>query len=369
LPRELYAGVMSGTSLDGVDAVVADFTPREGLCTTLGAAHAPMPEFLRDELLELQAPCDDEFARAARASLVLADLYAESIIDACRAAGIAASDLVAAGVHGQTVRHRPDEAWTAQLNDPARVVERAGVAVVADFRRRDMAAGGQGAPLVPAFHAALFGRPDRARAVLNVGGVANVTLLVPGEPVRGFDTGPGNSLLDLWFGRHGDGLFDAGGAWAASGRVDHALLSILLADPYFALQPPKSTGRDHFNAAWLDAALARHGGAFHPADVQATLTALTARAVADALGREAPGIAELLVCGGGAHNATLLRALARDLRPCSVLPTSERGIAVEHVEALAFAWLAREALAGRTGSLPRVTGARGPRVLGAIYPR
>lgn len=360
---------MSGTSLDGVDAVVADFTPREGLCATLGAAHAPMPEFLRDELLELQAPCEDEFARAARASLALADLYAESITDACRAAGIAASDLVAAGVHGQTVRHRPDEAWTAQLNDPARVAERAGVAVVADFRRRDMAAGGQGAPLAPAFHAALFGRPDRARAVLNVGGVANLTLLVPGEPVRGFDTGPGNSLLDLWFGRHGDGHFDAGGAWAASGRVDHALLSILLADPYFALRPPKSTGRDRFNAAWLDDALARHGGAFHPADVQATLTALTARAVADALGREAPGIAELLVCGGGAYNATLLRALTRDLRPCSVLPTSEWGVAVEHVEALAFAWLAREALAGRTTSLPSVTGARGPRVLGAIYPR
>jgi anhydro-N-acetylmuramic acid kinase len=369
LPRELYAGVMSGTSLDGVDAVVADFAPADGLCATLGAAHAPMPELLRDELLELQAPCDDELARAARASLALADLYAEVLADACRGAGVASDALVAVGVHGQTVRHRPDEGWTLQLNDPSRVAERAGVAVVADFRRRDMAAGGQGAPLVPAFHAALFARPDRARAVLNVGGVANLTLLVPGEPVRGFDTGPGNALLDLWYGRHGEGLYDAGGAWAASGRVDHALFATLLADPYFALRPPKSTGRDRFNAAWLDAALARHGGAYHPADVQATLTALTARAVAEALRREAPDIGELLVCGGGANNGTLLRALARDLRPCDVRTTAALGVAVEHVEALAFAWLAREALAGRTTSLPSVTGARGPRVLGAIYPR
>ena len=369
MPRELYAGVMSGTSLDGVDAVVADFAPAEGTCTTLGAAHAPMPDPLRDELLLLQAPCDDELSRAARASMVLAELYADAIAEACRAAGVAGADLVAAGVHGQTVRHRPDEGWTMQLNDPARVAERAGVTVVADFRRRDMAAGGQGAPLVPAFHAARFARPDRVRVVLNVGGVANVTLLVPGKPVGGFDTGPGNSLLDLWFGRHGEGRYDAGGAWAASGRVDHALLATLLADPYFAARPPKSTGRDHFNAGWLDEALARHAGNYHPADVQATLTALTARAAADAIRREAPAVAEVLVCGGGAHNATLLRMLARDLRPCEVSPTSDHGVAVEHVEALAFAWLAREAIAGRATSLPSVTGARGARVLGAIYPR
>jgi anhydro-N-acetylmuramic acid kinase len=232
-----------------------------------------------------------------------------------------------------------------------------------------MAAGGQGAPLVPAFHAALFARPDRARAVLNVGGVANVTLLVPGEPVRGFDTGPGNVLLDLWFGRHGAGLYDEGGAWAASGRVDHTLLGALLGDPYFAARPPKSTGRDHFNAAWLDATLARGRGTERPADVQATLTALTARVVADAVRREAPEVEELLVCGGGARNATLLRFLAHDLTPCVVLPTSDLGFAVDHVEALAFAWLAREALAGRPGSLPSVTGARGARTLGAIYLR
>lgn len=367
--RELYAGVMSGTSLDGVDAVVADFAPPQGVCATLAAVHLPMPEPLRAELFALQARGEDELARAARASVALADLYARAIENACRAAAIAPRDLVAAGVHGQTVRHRPDEGWTIQLNDPSRVAERAGVVVVADFRRRDLAAGGQGAPLVPAFHAALFARPDRARAIVNIGGIANLTLLSPGEPVRGFDTGPGNVLVDLWFARHGKGRFDEGGAWAASGRVDHALLASLVADPYFAAAPPKSTGRDYFHAGWLDVALGRCGGSPHPADVQATLTALTARTIADAVRREAPGTREMLVCGGGANNAALLRVLAHDVAPCSVLPTSQVGVAVGEVEALAFAWLAREALTGRPGNLPAVTGARGLRVLGAIYPK
>jgi anhydro-N-acetylmuramic acid kinase len=282
-------------------------------------------------------------------------------------AGFAPAELASVGVHGQTVRHRPDEHWTLQLNDPARVAERTGATVVADFRRRDIAAGGQGAPLVPAFHHALFARADRARAVVNVGGIANVTLLVPGEPVRGFDTGPGNVLLDHWHARHSGGAFDAGGAWAASGRVDHALLRTMLADPFFAAAPPKSTGRDRFNAGWLDAMLARHADRQPPADVQATLTALTAHAIADAV--RPWGVVDLLVCGGGAHNAELMRMLAQEVAPVRVGTTADEGVAVEHVEALAFAWLAREALAGRTGSLPEVTGAKGARVLGAIYPR
>ncbi len=367
--RELFAGVMSGTSLDGVDAVVADFGSRERICTTLGAASLPMDPALRAVLLGLQASSDDELASAARASIALADLYADAILAACRAAGVTPDQLVAAGVHGQTVRHRPDQGWTIQLNDPARVAERAGVVVVADFRRRDVAADGQGAPLVPAFHAALFAREDRSRAIVNIGGIANVTLLTPGREVRGFDTGPGNVLLDLWFARHGEGRFDEGGAWAASGRVDHALLAGLVADPYFAAPPPKSTGRDYFHAGWLDAVLGHRGGSPHPADVQATLTALTARTIADAVRREAPGTTEVLVCGGGANNAALLRALAHDLAPRNVSPTSRVGVPVEQVEALAFAWLAREALAGRPGNLPDVTGARGLRVLGAIYPK
>jgi anhydro-N-acetylmuramic acid kinase len=365
----LYAGVMSGTSLDGVDAVVADFAPSHGVCSTIGRAHLAMPHALRAELMALQTSGEDELARSAQASVGLADLYAAALLAACADASVDAAALIAAGVHGQTVRHRPDLGWTIQLNDAARVVERTGVSVVADFRRRDMAAGGQGAPLVPAFHRALFAREGYARAVVNVGGIANVTLLVPGEPVRGFDTGPGNVLLDLWYARHGAGPFDAGGAWAASGRIDHALLGVFLAEPYFRLPPPKSTGRDLFDAAWLDGALARHRTAVHPADVQATLTALGARTIADALLAEASRVDEVLVCGGGARNDALMLALTRELAPRVVRPTSELGIAVDEVEALAFAWLARETVAGRAGNLAAVTGARGARVLGAVYPR
>ena len=369
MPRELFAGVMSGTSLDGVDAVVADFAPSQGVCRTLGAAHLPIPAALKATLLALQSDGPGELASATRASLALADLYASAILDAVRAAGIAASDVSAAGVHGQTVRHRPHEAWTIQLNDPARVAERAGITVVADFRRRDLAAGGQGAPLVPAFHAALFAREDVARAVLNLGGIANLTLLVPGEPARGFDTGPGNVLLDHWHAKHRTGGVDIDGAWAATGVPDAALLERLLDEPYFAVRAPKSTGRDLFNAAWLDDALARHGRPVTPNDVQATLVELTACSVSDALVREARAVSEVLVCGGGARNRSLIVALERAIAPRRLAATATLGVAVDQVEALAFAWLAREALAGRPGNLPSVTGARGPRVLGAIYPR
>lgn len=364
-----YGGVMSGTSLDGVDVVIADFAPASGLCRTLGHAHLPFDPALRHELASLQASGDDELARAARVSVALADCYAEAVLAACRAAQLRNSDVAAIGVHGQTVRHRPDERWTIQLNDPARVAERTGITVVADFRRRDIAAGGQGAPLVPAFHHALFARPDRARAVVNIGGIANVTLLLPGAPVRGFDTGPGNVLLDHWHARHGGGPFDEGGAWAASGRIDHALLRVMLSEPFFAAPPPKSTGRDRFHAGWLDAMLAQRGTPEHPADVQATLAALTARTIAEAIRHAAAEVADVLVCGGGARNATLMRLLAHDLAPARVVPTSDEGVAVDQVEALAFAWLAREALAARPASLPEVTGAAGARVLGAIYPR
>jgi anhydro-N-acetylmuramic acid kinase len=238
--------------------------------------------------------------------------------------------------------------------------------VVADFRSRDVAAGGQGAPLVPAFHAALFGG-DVHRVVINVGGIANITDLPPAGPVRGFDTGPGNALLDLWHARHRSGTFDDDGAWAASGRVDAALLDDFQAEPYFARTPPKSTGRDLFHAAWLDARL--EGSKLASADVQATLLALTAGTIATAIRTECAGAAEILVCGGGANNSALMAALGRELAPRIVATTAQYGVAVEHVEALAFAWLAREALAGRPGNLAAVTGARGPRVLGAIYPR
>ena len=321
-------------------------------------------------MLALQAPGVDELARAARASVVLADLYAEALAAACAEAGVAAADIVAAGVHGQTVRHRPEEAWTIQLNDPARVAERAGMTVVADFRRRDVAAGGQGAPLVPAFHAAAFGAADAHRVVVNLGGIANLTDLPPGgAAVRGFDTGPGNVLSDLWHARHRGGAYDADGAWARAGRVDRELLAQLLAERFFARLPPKSTGRDLFDAAWLDARLGALGRPLPPVDVQATLVALTARAVGDAVRTHCPGATTVLVCGGGARNGALMADLARELAPRSVATTAAVGVAVDHVEALAFAWLAREAIAGRPGNLPAVTGARGPRILGAITPR
>ena len=367
---ELYAGVMSGTSLDGVDAVIADFSPSSGAaCKTLGAAHVPYPTMLRDELLALQLPGSNELARAGAAANLLAELYAEAIAKALEAASLAPEHIRAAGVHGQTLRHRPDRGFTFQLNNPARVVERSGIAVVADFRNRDVAAGGQGAPLVPAFHAALFGRPDLHRVIVNVGGIANITDLPPGGTIRGFDTGPGNVLSDLWCARNRGTTYDAQGAWAATGKADAALLAVLLDDPYFAAAPPKSTHRDKFNLGWLEERLAKAGTHGEAEDVQATLVALTARTIADAIRSIASDASEVLVCGGGANNEALMRALSQELAPRRVATTAEEGVPVEQVEALAFAWLARETIAGRPGNLPAVTGAQGPRVLGAIYPR
>jgi anhydro-N-acetylmuramic acid kinase len=366
----LFAGVMSGTSLDGVDAVLADFAPASGgCCATLGAAHIPYPTLLRDELLALQMPGNNELARCGAAANMLAGLYADAIGRAVKAAGVRIDDVRAAGVHGQTLRHRPDRGWTVQLNNPARVAELADSTVVADFRSRDVAAGGQGAPLVPAFHAALFGRPDVHRVIVNIGGIANITDLKPGGPVTGFDTGPGNVLLDQWCARNRGDPFDVNGEWAATGKPDAQLLAALLDDPFFAAAPPKSTHRDRFNVAWLKQKLEAVGWQGDSENVQATLVALTARTIADAIRRYAPGATEVLASGGGANNGTLMRALAAELAPSRVTTTAAEGAAVEHVEAMAFAWLARETLAGRPGNLPAVTGARGPRILGAIYPR
>jgi anhydro-N-acetylmuramic acid kinase len=368
MARELFAGVMSGTSLDGVDAIVADFAPRSGKpCETLGAAHIAYPAMLRDELLALQQPGNNELARAGAAANMLAELYSEAIARALAEAKIAPEDVKAAGVHGQTLRHRPDRGFTVQLNNPARVAEKARMVVVADFRSRDVAAGGQGAPLVPAFHAALFARRDRHRVIVNIGGIANITDLPPGGVVRGFDTGPGNVLCDLWCARNRGATFDAQGAWAATGKANATLLDKLLADPFFSAPPPKSTHRDTFNLQWLEERLA--GLDDEAENVQATLVALTARTIADAIRAYAPDADEILVCGGGANNATLMHALAGELAPRKLRSTLDEGVPVEHVEPLAFAWLARETLAGRAGNLPAVTGAKGKRVLGAIYPK
>ena len=365
--RELYAGVMSGTSLDGVDAVIADFAPSGGrVCTLIAASHVAFAADLAAELADLQRSGADELARSMRAANALADAYSYAVHTALAKGKLAAPEVLAAGIHGQTLRHRPVDGWTLQLNNPARVVERTGITVVADFRSRDIAAGGEGAPLVPAFHAALFGGSVH-RVVVNIGGIANVTDLPVDGAVRGFDTGPGNVLLDFWHARHRGAPFDRDGAWAKSGRVDESLLAVLLADPYFARNPPKSTGRDLFAPAWLSPKLG--GCTLRDADVQATLLALTTRTIANAITAHCASATEVLVCGGGANNGALMDALRALLSPRKVATTATRGVAVEHVEALAFGWLARECVSGRPGNLPAVTGARGPRVLGAIYPR
>ena len=371
----LCIGLMSGTSLDGVDAVLAEFA---GATTSVrGAVHLPFGGELRAALLVLQNPGPDELHRAAAAANVLVDCYAAAVKALLVETGTGAGAISVIGAHGQTVRHNPDAGYTWQINNPARLAEATGIAVVADFRSRDVAAGGQGAPLVPAFHAALFQDADRHRAVVNIGGMANVTNLpagARGTAVTGWDTGPGNVLLDAWCARHGRGPFDRNGEWAATGTVLGDLWRDLLADPYFARTPPKSTGRDLFNAGWLETRLQ---GGERAEDVQATLLALTAHSIARDIGRHCAGASQVLVCGGGASNGALLRALAAALaadgavaggaRPI-VQPTDELGVPAHQVEALAFAWLAWRLLSGEPGNLPAVTGARGPRLLGAYYP-
>jgi anhydro-N-acetylmuramic acid kinase len=355
---------MSGTSLDGVDAALVDFAAPPG--RLLASHFLPYPADVRAEALALNAPGPDELERAAVLANRLADLYARAAVEVLDRSRTSRDAVAAIGCHGQTVRHRPDRGFTIQLVNAALLAERSGMRVVADFRSRDVAAGGQGAPLVPAYHAACFATPGVHRVIANIGGIANVTDLRPGAPIHGFDTGPGNVLIDAWAARHLGAPYDRGGAWAASGTVADALLAAMMADPYLAAPPPKSTGRDYFNDAWLDRfELSR----LVPQDVQATLTALTANSIARAIALFCGGADELLVCGGGAHNACLMRGLAANLPGTRIATTAAAGVDPDWMEAMAFAWLARQAMRGETGSLPEVTGARGPRVLGAIYPR
>ncbi len=373
---DLYVGIMSGTSLDGADVVLASFDAT-GRPRLIAAASAPFDAPLRADLHALQRSGADELHRTALVAHRLVDLHAALVLDVCRRGGVEPVAVRAIGAHGQTVRHRPELGYTIQLNAPARLAETTGITVVADFRSRDIAAGGQGAPLVPAFHAALYRRRDRHRVVLNLGGISNVTDLPPdpARPVRGWDCGPGNVLLDGWAERHRGASYDAGGAWGATGRVDAGLLRRFLDEPWFALPPPKSTGRDRFHMAWLDERVA-DGGSIAPPDVQATLAALTAAAVVDGIAREIGTPDDLIVCGGGAYNGDLMRHLQQRLVERGMaavrLSTSadvDDGIAPERIEALAFAWLAMRCLSQQPGNLPTVTGARGPRILGAIHPR
>ncbi|MGT2454667.1 anhydro-N-acetylmuramic acid kinase [Cupriavidus basilensis] len=374
---DCFIGIMSGTSMDGADGVLVDFSgPRPAV---LAAAHQPFPAELREAFAALQQPGDDEIHREALAANGLARVYAACVATLLRDAGMAPSAIAAIGAHGQTVRHRPGLydgiGYTRQSQQPALLAELAGIDVVADFRSRDVAAGGQGAPLVPALHQALFGDAAETRVACNIGGISNISVLpAAGEsdaarPVTGFDCGPGNVLLDYWIDRHLGRPYDADGAWGTSGKVDQALLARLLAEPYFSVAPPKSTGRDLFHPAWLESHLARLGQPLDPADVQATLAALTAEAIARDVRAYAPDAMRLIVCGGGARNRFVMALLARALPGVTVQSSDDLGVPVSQVEGIAFAWLARQMLRRAPGNVPTVTGAAGPRVLGALYPR
>ncbi len=364
----LYIGLMSGTSVDGIDAALVRFedeTPR----LVDGLTH-PWPEPLQQQILDLSQRADGQVSLDAYGQLdaAIGQGFAAAAQALLARSRTPASAVTAIGSHGQTVRHRPSgqHPFTLQIGDPSVVAEACGIDVVADFRRADVAAGGQGAPLLPVLHARLLGRRNRTTVVANLGGIANITIIHADGGVQGFDTGPANGLLDAWFKRHHQGHYDRNGLFAASGRVDAGLLQRLLADPYFAVPPPKSTGREYFQLDWLEAH-SLHG--LSPADIQASLLELTARSLGEAIRRHAPDADRLWLCGGGVHNAQLVTRIAAHLPDLAVDTTAGAGIDPDYIEAIAFAWLARQRLLGRPGNLPEVTGARGLRLLGAIYPR
>ena len=362
----LYLGLISGTSADSIDSVLVSFS--RGVPQLLASHAHPWPTALRERMLALaQGETALDLDTFGRLDVEIGHGFADAALQLLEHSDTPATAVRAIGSHGQTLRHRPTGTYpfTLQLGDPSVIAERCGIDVVADFRRADIAAGGQGAPLLPALHAMLLARPGHARVVLNLGGIANITVLGADGRVLGFDTGPANGLLDAWCLRQRNEPFDRDGAYAASGRPDAGLLDALLADPYFALPPPKSTGREHFHLDWL--ATRAPSAALDPADVQATLLELTARSVAMAIAQHAPAAEEVLACGGGVHNGALMRRLSELLAPRVLLSTSRYGIDPDFLEATAFAWLARQRLLGLPGNLPAVTGARGPRVLGAIY--
>jgi len=362
----LYLGLISGTSADGIDAALVRFEPS---LHVVAARTTPYPDSLRQRVLALattnSALALDDYGHL---DVEIGEHFAAAAVALLGATGVARSDVAAIGSHGQTVRHRVGgtHPFTLQIGDPSVIAERSGLPTIADFRRADVAAGGQGAPLLPALHAAVFADAMTARAILNLGGIANVTVLAPGQPVLGFDTGPANCLLDAWAQRHLDTPRDDDGAWARSGRVDETLLAHWLKDPYFAAAPPKSTGREDFNLDWLDTRLP--SAALAPVDVQATLLALSVRSIAAAIRTHATQTREVFACGGGVHNTALMDALRRELPALRIDSTLALGLDPDYVEAVGFAWLARARLRGEPGNLPSVTGARGSRVLGAIYP-
>lgn len=371
---ELYIGLMSGTSLDGVDAVLVDFPKEQHPRLNLKVlAHVALPFTLdlKQTFFALNAPADNEIHRAALAANALTAVYAQAVQALLDDTQLKATQIQAIGAHGQTVRHQPGAhdgiGYTTQLNNPSLLAERTGISVVADFRSRDVAAGGQGAPLVPVFHQGVFAQQNETVGVLNIGGIANLSVLHANGEVIGFDCGPGNALMDHWCLQHRGLAYDDGGQWARSGQVHVSLLQAMLAEPFLQQAPPKSTGRDLFHAQWLGSHLADFTNV-SAVDVQTTLTEFTALACASAVLRHANGAKELILCGGGALNGFLMERLQAALPNCKVLSSTDRGMPPLQVEATAFAWLARQTILGLAGNAPKVTGAKGARILGGIYP-
>jgi len=355
---------MSGSSLDGLDFALVEQDDRPRL---RGTHYIPMPDDLRAELLGLCASGPDELARAGIAEQKWVRLAAQGVLALLDKHNVLAGEIRAIGSHGQTIRHEPSRGFTVQIGNPALLAELTGITVVSDFRKRDIAAGGQGAPLVPAFHEALFDDNKDYRAVLNVGGFSNLSLIEIDKPVSGFDSGPGNVLLDAWIQAQRGLSYDKDGAWGESGTVNPALLKSMLSDRFFQTKGPKSTGREVFNLGWV------HHHMFQlptlkPEDVQATLLEVTALSITESLQSAQAQTKELLVCGGGAHNKALMARLAALLPNTKVSSTAEFGVDPDWVEAMAFAWLAHCALESVPANRPSVTGAAGLRVLGAIYP-
>ena len=359
----LFIGMMSGTSLDGIDVALCRF---DNSCELIATHFLPYPNALKCELLALHEPSPNELEASILLGNQLACLYAEAVNKLLAVNKKTASEITAIGCHGQTIRHRPELGFTLQIGNNALLTELTNITVVGDFRSRDIAAGGQGAPLVPTFHQAMFGDSTKNRAIVNIGGIANITYLAKNGDVLGFDSGPGNMLLDSWAKLRLGKDYDANGAWAATGVVHESLLFDMLSEPYFALPPPKSTGRDLFNNHWLKQhQLYPH---LRPQDIARTLVALTAHSIVGALSK-CGNVDEVYLCGGGAHNKLLVGALHGLLGAVAVRTTKNLGIDVDWVEAVAFAWLAKQAIDNKPSNLPAVTGAKGLRVLGGIYPK
>ncbi len=363
---DLYVGIMSGTSLDGIDIALTSFCSSTQSAELLGALCVAFPPSLRNDLLQLCQPGDNELYRAGIAGQQWARLAAQGVNQLLQQQHLSSAQISAIGSHGQTIRHHPKDGFSVQIGAPALLAELCNIDVICDFRSRDLAAGGEGAPLVPAFHQWLLGDLQQPKVLINIGGFANLTLLGIDGSVTGFDSGPGNVLLDYWAQQHTGRAFDMNGVWAASGTVITSLLARMLQDPYFSRAAPKSTGREYFNPDWLASQLAGHD--YVPADVQATLGELSARSIVEALQTCSPQPEQAYICGGGAHNGWLMQRLQQRLSPTPVQSTAALGVDPDWMEAIAFAWLAWRCNKRLSGNLPAVTGARGERILGAVYP-